>query len=73
MCDPLAGAFDSRAFRADQPFAVDSGIGEEERVATRGGRLFRGSFRAIVLVTSILDSGNGLERGKRTLGFFCGA
>jgi hypothetical protein len=36
--DPLAGAFDSCSFRAGQAFAVDVGIGEEERVATRGRR-----------------------------------
>lgn len=40
VCNPLAGAYDSRAFRADNALAVDVGIGEEERVATRRGRLF---------------------------------
>jgi hypothetical protein len=42
MCDPLAGARDSRAFRADHALAVDIGIGiKEERVATRNSRLFQ--------------------------------
>lgn len=40
LCDLLAGARDSRACRSDQALAVDVGIGEEERVATRDGRLF---------------------------------
>lgn len=45
LCDPLASACDSRAcdsraFCADNALAVDVGIGQEERVATRRGRLF---------------------------------
>jgi hypothetical protein len=40
MCDPLACARDPPTFRADYALAVNVRIGKEERVATRGGRLF---------------------------------
>lgn len=48
LCDPLARARDSRAFRADYAFAVYVGIGEEERLATRDGCSFGGFCRAIL-------------------------
>jgi hypothetical protein len=53
VCDPLAGARDSRAFRADHALAVDVGIGEEEGVATRDGRLLRRFCRAIMSAAGI--------------------
>jgi hypothetical protein len=55
VCNPLAGARDSRAFRADDTLAVEVGIGEEERVATSDGRLFWRFCRADVLVANIME------------------
>ena len=67
LCDPLASARDSRAFRADYAFAVYVGIGEEERLATRDGRFVRSFCRADTLV------GNPMVRKypvRCTLGIF---
>ena len=67
LCDPLAGACDSRALRADYAFAVYVGIGEEERLATRDGRFVRSFCRADTLV------GNPMVRKypvRCTLGIF---